>query len=272
MRSLAVMLVVALAGCGLPAPEKPKPIPKAPAGSCDTPSSSIAGDVEGTLCGNLTATDALHIAAGKKLVLGAGTVLTMPASKGITVDGELDLSGTKAEHVVVAWPQDASGWSINGTLNATFTEITGSGFGAGLSVSSTGTLSLTDTLYDQGTPSQSPDCIPVEGGTVTLDHAKITGCHCPLHVDSGTTITTTNTILDGADPIMVAHASIFMHQTSFHYTEAGDLYDLGGAITSDLAGNYYGGGAPTIFPPGDGNFGNTSNFSTTPLTDVGPRF
>jgi hypothetical protein len=270
MRFVAVSIVLALAACGAPAPEKPKPIPKAPADSCDTPSSSIAGDVEGTLCGNLTATDSLHIAAGKKLTLSAGTVLTMPSSGSITVDGELDLEGTKAEPVVVAATDAWGGWSINGTLTATFTKI--SGKDASLVVNQNGAVSLTDTDFDMEQPGVSPDCIPVEGGTLTLDHTSVHGCHCPLHVDSGQTITTTNTSLDGADPIMVAHATIFMHQTSFHYTEAGDLYDLGGAITTDLAGNYYGGGGPTIFPPGDGNFGNTSNFSTTPLTDVGPRF
>ncbi|HEY4222464.1 MAG TPA: hypothetical protein VGO62_14010 [Myxococcota bacterium] len=264
MRNLIALVALAAAACGTPTPTV---IPDAVKGTCATPTSTIpSGDVEGTFCGNITAPQSFKVPSGKTLTITKGSVLAMPQGASFEIDGTLITSGTKDAPVTITSTSSWNGIILAGTFTATDTKI--DGHDAALFQSS-GALNWTDTSLDLHNPGLSPDCMTINGGTQTMDHTHITGCHCPMHIDASDGVTITSSILEGAD-WMIARAQATMHHS--HVLAA--LDDIGGNFNADVSGNYYGGGSPTVYlTQGDGGaFANSDQFSGTAFNDVGPRF
>lgn len=137
-----------------------------------------------------------------------------------------------------------------------------------------GVLRMTDSTIDQLHPIVTPDCTDWAGGGMVLDHVWITGCHCPIHINSATEeVTITNSILDGAtNPIMIARSVATITHNNFAGTGTLVL-DIGrdDGIEADVSDNYWDGGAPNIGTTRMSQFTGTDTFSMTPFTDVGPR-
>jgi hypothetical protein len=264
LRLAALSLLALPLACG-----GPREIPPA-GGTCTAPTTSLAaGNASGVLCGNVTAAGSITVKAGDTLELQAGTVLAMPEGANLHVDGTLTVSGTKDAPVQITSSGAWGGIDNAGTLNVSFAKITGQD--AAFS-QSTGTATFTDVTLDLLNPVVGPDCTSINGGAVTLDHTRFTGCHCSIHLNAGTTLTVTNSILDGSsDSIMMTAVKAEVHHSNLTSLGA-QLYDLGGSIDADVSGNFYGGGAPSISSGDPGQFKNASTFATAAFTDVGPRF
>lgn len=137
-----------------------------------------------------------------------------------------------------------------------------------------GVLAMTDSVIDQMHGPRTPDCTDWAGGGMTLDHVRITGCHCPIHINSADEVVSiTNSILDGAtNPIMIANCDATITHNNFSGTgtlvlDIGD----GNGIIADVSDNYWDGGAPDVGTTRPDQFTGTDVSSTTAFTDVGPR-
>jgi hypothetical protein len=89
-------------------------------------------------------------------------------------------------------------------------------------------------------------------------------------VTSDAEVTVTNSVFDGAaNPVMIADSVATFHQNDFVGTAT--FLDIGGGIEADVAGNYWGGGEPTIASTRPTQFAGTTDYSTTPIAGAGPR-
>jgi hypothetical protein len=99
---------------------------------------------------------------------------------------------------------------------------------------------------------------------------RITGCHCPIHITRADSVEVTASILDSAAyPVMIARTSATFRGNVLDGVAA-DFQDIGGGITADITGNYYGGGPPTLDTDDTSQFTSTE-FLTDPPADAGPR-
>lgn len=137
-----------------------------------------------------------------------------------------------------------------------------------------GILDMTDSFLDQMHPPSTPDCTDWAGGGMRLDHVHITGCHCPIHINSADEVVSiTSSILDGAkNPIMIANCTATITHNHFVGTSTLvlDIGD-GNGIDADLSDNYWDGGPPNVGTRRPDQFTGTTTYSMTPFTDVGPR-
>jgi hypothetical protein len=324
MRALpAFLFALAFAGCPS-SPDADAGRDGGRDGGRDAPISAIdagpemevsGGDVSGSWCGAVHVTGAVTVPAGETLTVCAGAIVRFDATAGVTVLGTLALMGTSEARVTfrsdTAWP----GITVEGTVTATFADVTDAvtalaggasstitvedstltadGAGApllrlanggrfdrsallgGTTIPITGgILEMTDSFLDQMHPPSTPDCTDWAGGGMRLDHVHITGCHCPIHINSADEVVSiTNSILDGAkNPIMIANCTATITHNHFVGTSTLvlDIGD-GNGIDADVSGNYWDGGAPNVGTRRPDQFTGTDDFSMTPFTDVGPR-
>jgi hypothetical protein len=130
---------------------------------------------------------------------------------------------------------------------------------------------MIDSTVDFRHPTQGPDCMVWAGGGANFDHVRVTGCHCPLHMSRGNEgIQITNSVLDAAAvPFMIANTSGVFNSNNI-IGGSPQLMDVGGNISIDAGGNYWGGGA-AITSGSISQYRNIENFSTTPIEGAGPR-
>jgi hypothetical protein len=273
------------------------------------PDTMATGDQSGVWCGNVTVIGQVRVPAGETLTVSPGTRVVLRAVA-IDVVGTMSIEGTAGAHVTFA--PEAASWTgivVSGTLNAAFADITGATngiqtegttvftdgsivgsssalyvagevtvdrsriVGGSTLVISAGTWRMTDTLVDLERPITGPDCTLFNGGTAILDHVRITGCHCPLHMASTSApMTVTNSIFDGAtNPVMIANTMGDFHGNVFD--GAGNLMlDIGGGIDVDVGDNYWmDGGAADIASPRLSQFRNSGMVLASPPAGVGPR-
>jgi hypothetical protein len=144
--------------------------------------------------------------------------------------------------------------------------------GGGTTQISGGSIEITDSTIDLQVGAFGPDCTNWSGGEGTLDHVRFTNCHCPLHINATAgPFVVTNSIFDGASvPVMIARTSGRFTHNHFVGSQSAFL-DIGGSIAVDVAGNYWGGGTPTISTTNPSQFTGAADYSTAPFSDVGPR-
>jgi hypothetical protein len=191
-----------------------------------------------------SATIGLNGRAGGSITFNDGTIVAAAASSPVLVVG----NGATLDRSVLT-----GGDTIN---------ITG------------GVLRMTDSTIDQLHPVATPDCTDWRGGGMVLDHVRITGCHCPIHINSSDEVVTiTNSILDGAtNPIMIANSVATITHNNFSGTGTLVLdIGRGDGIEADVSDNYWDGGDPNIGTTRAGQFTGSDVFSTTPFSGVGPR-
>lgn len=271
------------------------------------------GDVSGSWCGAVDVTGTVTVPVGSTLTVCAGSILRFATRAGMTVGGTLVLAGTAARRITMTasgtrWP----GIDASGTVSGDFTDVSAAVTGvlgrtasvvrlddSSIATSTTtvtlanggtfdrtrligggaititgGVLRMTDSVIDQLHPIDAPDCTIWGGGGAVLDHVRLTGCHCPLHINRTTLpLTVTNSILDGAtNPVMISNTTATFHGN--HFDGVGVLMlDIGdgNGIVADVADNYWLGSAPDIATARPDQFRGTAMYSTTPLAGVGPR-
>lgn len=273
------------------------------------------GDVSGSWCGDYLIKGDVKVPSGSSLMVCAGSGLHFESSVGMRVEGTLHLMGESGQLISLdsasgeAW----DGLTVSGTLHAAFMKITGASVGITGQNSSTigvedseisnsnftlqlsnggsfertqlkggntvylygGSLSMVDTLLDLEHPTRAPDCLNVSGGNFSLDHSRITGCHCPLHITAtADSCSVTNSILDGAsDPLMIANTVAVLSGNTIDGTEH-DILDIGGTstgISAVVSGNYWGGGAPDISTSFSSQFVGAEDYLSSAPEGVGPR-
>ncbi|MCA9583285.1 MAG: hypothetical protein KC416_15905, partial [Myxococcales bacterium] len=103
-----------------------------------------------------------------------------------------------------------------------------------------------------------------------LSHVRFTGCHCPIHINSGegSFMVTDSIFDDAAVAMMIGNAEGTF--TRNHFLGKLSLNDLG-PINANVADNYYGGGAPTISPNKPDRFKGAGTYRADPIAGVGPR-
>lgn len=268
------------------------------------------GDVSGRWCGNITLEDTVTVPSGAVLEVCGGSTVEVAEGARVRVDGTLRLEG--ATNAPIRFSGDGwLGLVIAGELEGTFTEVRGAGVcvkgndgsqitlhdsylhdcdqtlnavnGAwldrsilegGTSVAMMGgVLKMTDSVIDLMHDRQAPDCTKFTNTSVELSHVRFTGCHCPIHFNSGgeADIIIEDSVFDGATyPVMAAKVRGSFARNHFEGTSA-DFLDIGGSIDLDIADNYYGGGAPEISGGSADQFKNRQQFRSEPVPGVGPR-
>lgn len=273
------------------------------------------GNVSGDWCGKYLISGDITVPSGSSLMVCAGSELHFAASVGLRVEGTLHLMGEAGNLIrldaatTTAW----DGVTVAGSLHGAFADINGASIAVnGLNSSAIslkdsqvynsnftlqlnnggafertqvtggntvylygGALSMVDTIIDLGHDGRAPDCLNVSGGSISLDHAHITGCHCPLHITATTQASSiTNSILDGAaDAIMIASTVATITGNHIEGSE-NDILDIGGTatgISAVVSGNYWSGGAPDISTKYSAQFVGASDYVTSPIEGVGPR-
>jgi hypothetical protein len=135
-----------------------------------------------------------------------------------------------------------------------------------------GMLRMSDSVIDVGRALSGPDCTSVNGGGLELDHVQFTNCHCPLHINRTTDqVTITNSIFDGASvPVMIANSDALFSGNNF-ISSGPEFMDIGGGITANIAGNFWGGDAPRISTSNRSQFTGTGDYAASPIPGAGPR-
>ncbi|MCK6572002.1 hypothetical protein L6V77_13000 [Myxococcota bacterium] len=271
----------------------------------------MSGDVAGRLCGDITVDGQATVQAGETLTLCAGARVVVDGGPNaiLRVAGALVTEGTPDAPVVIegqAW----AGLQVGGRFEASHTRISGAEnclvglrdgvitaahlhlsdcvttmnlanggdfrFLTALGGSSIriggGALNLTDSVVDLQRPVVGPDCLVFARGGGTIEHSRVTGCHCPLHVNAADLpVVVTDSILDGASyPVMLANLQATFHRNHMSGT-SDDFLDIGGQITADIADNYYDGGPPTVNSGNRGQFSGIDAWRNAPVPGVGPR-
>lgn len=269
-----------------------------------------AGDVSGAWSGEVRVEGALLVPAGQVLEIAAGSRVVFAGNFGIRIDGTLRFAGSGAM-TTLEGTEPWLGLRVNsgGTLSGSGLAIYGAATcvtglagsmidlssslliecGRGLSLANGGTFSrvtvigggtndfnggmvqMSDSTIDlRGNP--AIDCTDWAGGGARLDHVRFTGCHCPLHFNSTTEeVTITNSIFDnGANAVMIARSTAVFTGNNLETTQA-EMLDIGGSINANIAGNYWGGGPPSIASGNRAQFTGADQFETSPIPGAGPR-
>ncbi len=231
-----------------------------------TPTGSPSLDAE-RWEGEVTLEGPVKVAKGSELTIAAGTVIIAEPGSSLDVRGTLTVEGTAAEPVTLTAATGWQGIALEGTLQGSYLEVRGEG---GKLVMVDGVLDLSDSVLDLMAPTRSPDCTGISGGSVFLDHVHITGCHCPIHINSADEVLITNSVFDGAAvAVMIASSDAVF--TGNHIEGGTDMLDIGGGISADIAGNYWGGDAPGLDTDDDAQFVGADDWLASPIDGVGPR-
>jgi hypothetical protein len=284
-----------------------------------TPTSVPAGNVSGSWCGTVNVQGSVTIASGQSLDICAGANVTFADNALFTVTGMLKVNGTSDQHVSFTasnrWTgvRVSSGGSLTATnldmtkaslcfdgLVGSTIQVTGAtlmGCGQSLSLANGGTfdktiitggitasftggsLNMTDSVIDLQHAGASPDCTDWSGGGAILDHVRLTGCHCPIHINStNMPFKMTNSILDRAGvPVMIADSTNATFNGNNILSTGPQFLDIGGGIHADVSGNFWGtdgattGHAPGITSSNIAQFTGMGSYSQTPIAGAGPR-
>jgi hypothetical protein len=268
---------------------------------------SWCGAVHVTADVTVPAGQTLTVCAGSIVRFDAGTGMTVAgtlalagtAAQRVTLRSDATWSGLDVSGTVTATFSDVTE-AVNafvGTASSAITFEDGTVVAAGMSgtvarlanggrfdrtsllggntiVVTGGILEMTDSIIDQMHPPGVPDCTDWAGGGMRLDHVHVTGCHCPIHINSADDVVSiTNSILDGAtNPIMIANCDATITHNNFSGTSTLVLdIGRGDGIIADVSVNYWDGGPPNVGTTRPDQFTGTMTFSMTPFTDVGPR-
>ncbi len=271
------------------------------------------GDAEGRWCGQIDLTGAAVIRPDTTLTICAGSTISVSGpNTRIDVAGTLRVVGTAEAPVILDGAGGWVGLRVDGTLDAAHLTIRGamtcvqgladssvtlshalldhcgSGFslangaamdhvtvlgGSSLRVSG-GVLRMTDSLVDLLHPEQSPDCTSWSGGGAVLDHVRITGCHCPLHINRAPDgVTISHSIFDAAAYAMMIASAQATVRDSYLSGRFADVLDIGAGdgVDADIGGNYYDGAAPAVDTANPGQFSGAGDFLADRPADLGPR-
>jgi hypothetical protein len=213
--------------------------------------------LEGTV--EIAVTEAVTVQPGTRVELAPGTRLV--------VKGALTAMGSQEAPVVLEAPDGWLGIELSGTLRGTYLQIVGAGGPVRMLA---GTLDLTDSVLDLVSPTAPPDCTSISGGVVKLDHVRITGCHCPIHINQALSADVTDSVLDGAAvPVMLARTDAVFAGNDI--VGSPGMQDVGSGITAEIGGNYWGGGQPTLSTQDPAQFLGADDWSATPIPGAGPR-
>lgn len=273
--------------------------------------STVGGQAFGEWCGTIKMQGSITVPEGETLSICAGSVVqnaTEDLGTALVVRGTLRVEGTPQAPVRLGAGVPWRGLRVAGTLSADEMLIDSAavgletGAGATVDVRSSriadcdttlraesdvniertllldgpvsvgaGTLHLTDTVVDLGHPGVSPDCISFGGGGAHLDHTLITGCHCPLHINVAELgLTVEASVLEGAVAVMIAHARATFSGNHIIGSST-DVLDIGGGISADLAGNYYGENGLQLDSGAREQFTGADQPAAGPIAEVGPR-
>jgi hypothetical protein len=296
---------------GEPGPVGGEPGPAGGAVPPERETHRLSGAVAGRYCGDITVDGQLTVAAGETLTLCAGAHVLVEGGPNaiLRIAGTLTSEGT-AEAPVVIEGEGWAGLQIGGRFDARHTRIRGAEnclVGLGDSLISTehlhlseclatmnlanggdfrsltalggasiriggGALNLTDSVVDLQRPVVGPDCLVYARGGGTIEHSRLTGCHCPIHVNAADLpVVVTDSILDGASyPVMLANLNATFHRNHLSGT-VDDFLDIGGQIVADISDNYYDGGPPAVNSGNRGQFTGIGEWRADPVPGVGPR-
>lgn len=270
-----------------------------------------AGDVSGNWSGEVRVEGAITVPAGQTLTIAGGSSIEFAGNFGIEVAGSLVFSGTgnmidmsaagnwTGIRVATGGTVSGSGLSISGanicltglansTISLESSFFTGCNramrlanggefsrvtvLGGNTLEFTGGHLQMVDSKIDFMLGVNGPDCTDWNGGSATIDHSHFTGCHCPLHFNrTDGAVVVTNSIFDnGANAVMIARSNATFTGNHFDTSQA-EFLDIGGTINANVAGNYWGGGAPVIATGNAGQFTGAADYLTQPIPGVGPR-
>lgn len=309
---LGALALVACDGGGGDGPLRPDAGPGTGSGRRDVGEATLVegGPTSGELCGALRVVGDLEVPEGETLTICAGSTVALEGVS-ITVAGTLRLAGTADAPVQLNGDRRWGGIAVRGALEADFAEIydaedgvrgeAGSSirlddsllyarglsnlrlangavlhrtrvFGGGTVRVSGGVLSMVDAELDLDHPGESPDCTAVSGGTLEIDHSRLTNCHCPIHINAADApVSVTNSVLDGAAyPVMIARASGVFRGNVLEGSRA-HFQDIGGEIDVDVAGNFYLGDAMRLDTDAPGQFRGADDALIERPADAGPR-
>ena len=233
--------------------------------------------ISGTIAANTTWTGATAITGPVMIPLGVtvtvspGAALTLTSGAGITINGILDIEGTKASPVTVG-PDVANGhWSgVDVKAGGAYTMKYGTQTGGGIY-----TDGGTATIADSKMSNANGDYLVMNGGTIDVQYSTVgeetapDSTHCNLHFNSATKITFThNNILNSPYGLMFygGTGAIFTHN-NWISNKATDI-DLEPAPggTGDFSNSYFSNGQPA------GATGLTfTPLAAARLIDAGPR-
>jgi hypothetical protein len=270
-----------------------------------------AGNVSGAWSGEIRVEGAITVAAGDTLSIAGGTSVNFTGNFGIEVAGTVLFESTGSMiamssagawsgiRVATGGTLSGAGLSISGAQicltglagstidleSSAFTGCTramrlanGGNFsrvivlGGNTLEMTGGHFQMTDSTIDFMLGENGPDCTDWDGGTATIDHSRFTGCHCPLHFNrtDGPVLVTNSIFDDGANAVMIARSNATFTGNHFDTSQA-EFLDIGGSIAANIAGNYWGGGAPIIATGNQSQFTGAGDFLTQPIPGVGPR-
>lgn len=269
------------------------------------------GPTSGELCGTIRIVGDVEVPEGETLTVCAGSTVVLETDVALTVSGTLRLAGSADAPVQLNGDRRWSGITVRGALEADFVEIydaadgirgeAGSSirlddsllyarglsnlrlaagatlhrtrvFGGGTVRVSGGVLDMVDAEIDLDHPGESPDCTALSGGSLQIDHSRLTNCHCPIHINaSDAPISITNSVLDGAAyPVMIARSTGVFRGNAFEGTVA-HYQDIGGEIDVDIAGNFYAGDIALLDTDAPGQFRGADEVLAERPAGVGPR-
>jgi hypothetical protein len=211
---------------------------------------------------------------GVTLTIAAGTTVHLAAAAGITVQGIVDVQGTKTSLVHLS-PTTAGahhgGFSVpsGGELKMTYAVQVG----GGIEVSGNGKATVSDTAMSQA----GGDFLVVGGGTVNVSYSSIglaagtDSTHCNMHFDgTGTKISVTHSNISGVPYGLMLYGGTGVDLTYNNWS--GNQSDIatqpGPPVSADLSFGWF----ATTAPASGGVVTYTYDSpAAAKLTDAGPR-
>jgi len=210
---------------------------------------------------------------GVTLTIAAGTTVHFATGTGITVQGIVDVQGTKASLVHIS-PSTAGdhhlGFSIvtGGELKMTYAVQVG----GGIEVSGSGKATISDTQMSQA----GGDFLTVGSGTVNVTYSSIglaggtDSTHCNMHFDGATKISVTHSNISGAPFGLMLYGGNGVDLTYNNWF--GNQTDIGTQqgppVSADLSFGWFAKTAPSSGGVATYTYNSPA---TAKLTDAGPR-
>jgi len=211
--------------------------------------------------------------AGVTLTIAAGTTVHFAAGTGITIQGVVDVQGTKASlvHLTPSTAGDHhNGFSVpsGGELKMTYAVQVG----GGIEVSGSGKATVSDTQMSQA----GGDFLVVGSGTVNVTYSSIglaagtDSTHCNMHFAGATKISVTHSNISGVPYGLMLYGGTGVDLTYNNWF--GNLNDIatqpGPPVSADISFGYFAKTAPTSGGVATYTYNSPA---AAKLTDAGPR-